>query len=157
MWKKIMKIKTAFIPLVLLCSGCLPYPHFEVKVAEINGKVTRDGTPLIGATVRVSEGASWSCSKSLVSTSTTNSKGEFYFEAKKEFRFVRPLFGDPFYINQLCIITGEETFLGYMERGVGWPREKLHLDCNITTTSAKVTETTPLSEIHRYMVCRPGT
>ena len=149
-----MKIRTATTFLVFLCSGCLPYPHFEVKVSDVKGKVTRDGIPLSGATVRISEKADWECNEALFATSTTNSEGQFDLKGKKKFRLVRPLIGDPFYINQLCIITGEETFLGYLGGGVGWPPETLHVTCNITSGSVKVTAKTPLSEIHRYAVCR---
>jgi len=150
-----MKIRIATIFLVLFCSGCLPYPHFEVKVSDVKGKVTRDGIPLSGATVKISENADWACNEALFATSTTNSEGEFDLKGKRKFRFVRPLIGDPFYINQICIINGNETFLGYLGGGVGWPPETLHFKCDITSRSVTVTEKTPLSEIHRYAVCTP--
>jgi hypothetical protein len=155
MWKKNMKIRTAAIFLVFLCSGCLPYPHFEVKVSDVTGKVTRDGIPLNGATVRISEKAHWACNEAWFASSTTNSEGQFDVKGKRKFRLVRPIIGDPYYFNQLCIINGEETFLGYLGSGTGWPPETLHVICNITSGSVNVTASTPLSEMRRHAVCTP--
>lgn len=152
-----MMIRIVTILLMLLCSGCLPYPHFEVVVSNVTGNVTRDGKPLSGATVRISNQPDWSCNKAVADITTTDSEGNFDLKGKKKFRFVRPLIGDPYYNNQVCIISGEETFLGYLQGSVGFQPEKLQIKCTINSESVPVTEKTPMSDIRRYSVCRPGT
>jgi len=150
-----MMIRVIAVLLMLLCAGCLPYPHFQVEVSKVTGTVTRDGKPLSGATVRISEQSDWSCSKAIAEISRTDSQGKIEINGKKMFRLIRPFMGDPFYVNQLCIVTEEETYLGFLRGGVGFPPEKLNIKCDITSESVPVTEKTPMPIIHRYAVCRP--
>lgn len=149
-------IRIVVFLLMILCSGCLPYPHYEVEVSNVIGNISRDDKPLNGATVRISEQSGWSCNKAVTDISKTDSEGNFELKGKKKFRFIRSVIGDPYYINQICIISGEETFLGFLQSGVGFPAETLHLKCTINSESVPVTVKTPMSVIHRYAVCRPG-
>jgi len=152
-------IKTRIITsmLMLICSGCLPCPHFEVKVPTVTGNITRDDKPLSGATIRISEEGDWSCNQAVAAISRTDTVGNFDLKEKKEFRFIRSFIGDPYYINQLCIIIDQEVYLGYLARGVGYPPERLHIKCRINQESRPVTEKTPKSEIYQYAVCTPDT
>lgn len=151
-----MRARIVTILLMLLCEGCVPSPHFRIEVSHVTGNVTKDSKPLSGAIVRISEQSDWSCNKAVAAISKTDFEGNFELKGKKTFRSVRPLIGDPYYINQICIISGEETFLGYLLSAIGYPPETLRLKCEINSESVPVTEKTPLSVIHRYAVCRPG-
>lgn len=144
------------IVLSFLCSSCVPLPHFETQRTHVSGSLTRNDAPLSEATLRVSVGGNtdWSCSKA-VTVSKTDSNGNFDLEGDKTFRFFRTLIGDPFYVYQLCISTGGEMFLGYMDRGVGYPRESLTLKCQITSNSKPIDENTPIASIRKYTVCTP--
>ena len=150
--------KMALIVLSFLCSSCVPLPHFETQRTHVSGTLTRNDAPLSEAALRVSVGGNtdWSCSKA-VTVSKTDSNGDFDLEGDKTFRFFRTLIGDPFYVYQLCISVGDKTFLGYMDRGVGYPRESLSLRCKITSDSNPIDENTSISTIHKYMICTPGT
>jgi hypothetical protein len=155
MWRRMMMIRIFVFLLIILCSSCLPYPHYEVEVSNVIGNVTKDNKPLNGATVKISQQYDWSCNKAVADISKTDSEGNFELKGKKKFRFIRSVIGDPYYINQICIISGEETFLGYLQSDVGFPSETLQLKCKITSESVPVTDKTPRSGIHRYAVCRP--
>jgi len=143
--------------LLFLCSACVPLPHFETQRPHVSGILIRNGSPLSEATLRVSVGGhtDWSCSKAII-VSKTDSNGYFDLEGDKSFRFFRTVIGDPFYIYQLCISTGDKMFLGYTARGVGYPQDSLTLKCKITPDSKSVDENTPISEIHKFAICTPG-
>lgn len=146
-------IKTLSLLLILLCFGCVPYLHYETKVSQVTGLVTRDGTPLSGATLRLSEKYHWSCNESVVSVSTTDLQGRFELKGKELFRLTRTVLGDPYYTNQLCIITEQGIFLGFLTGGVGHPPESLSVLCSINADSKPMEEKMPIAEARKSAVC----
>ncbi len=147
------------IACLAFCCACVPFPHYETKMPRVSGVVTKNATPLSGATVTISDSRTggWSCSKDVVATTITDSSGYFYLKAMKDFRVVRTVIGDQYYINPVCIITGETTFLGYVAKGVGYPPESLSVSCRIDSESKPVDEKTFSSSatILQYAICTP--
>ncbi len=150
-----MKDNIFLIVLMFFCSGCVPFPHFETQVPQVSGIVTKDGVPLSEAKVRISHREiDWSCSKA-ETVSTTDADGHFDLKRERKFRFIRPLIADPFFNYHLCIITGDNIYLGYMSGGVGYPPDSVTLNCKINSDSKSIDNKTPMAIIHKFAVCTP--
>jgi len=149
-----MKTKYFLILCLLFCSGCIPCPHFKKRIPRITATVTKNGRPLSGAEIRISDTpqSDASCNPAAVAFST-DVLGRIDFKGAKEFRMFAPLMGDPLYSTQLCIITEKEVFVGYVGGGIHLPDE-VNLSCDITPASKPVDEETPLSDIDKYAVCK---
>lgn len=148
-----MKIKYFLFLCLLFCSGCIPCPHFKKRIPRITATVTKNGAPLSGAVIRISDTprSDSSCNPAAVVLST-DALGRIDFKGAKYFKMFAPLMGDPFYSTQLCIITEKEVYMGYLGGGIHLP-DAVDLRCDITPDSKPVNEKTPMSVIDKYAVC----
>jgi hypothetical protein len=112
----VTRIAIIVLLLLSLCSGCVPYPHFERLTPAVTGTITMNGQPLSGAIIKISdtssfEGGDGKCSKNVMATASSDSYGHFKLKNGNTFRFFGVMFN--VYRSELCIVANGETYLGY--------------------------------------------
>ncbi|SRR5258706_3076519 len=110
----------------ILC-GCVPIPHMETYVPEINGRVTTAAVPVVGASVDVCAISSDDARCEVGQSSTTNQQGQFHVQERRHLVATLPLIGDRlFRFEVLLKVDGRTLHTQYA--GMGYPRS-LVLSC----------------------------
>jgi len=114
---------------ILLLGGCLPVPHRTQAVPALFGKVTRNGTPVQGAEIRVTYGLDRD--KSVV-VGPTDKSGSFAYPGKEDFH-VFVFFGDPGFDWSLTLHASGQEYLGFSDRGLGYVPKTVRFNCDLST------------------------
>jgi len=113
----------------------MPWPHYEVIAPEITGIATKGGNPLNNVVVYFNVNKPYSekeCKESLINTST-NTAGEFHFEAVKEFEATISV-GDRFFGWAVCFEIDNKLVLGWGKSEVGYSYPNVELICELNNT-----------------------
>jgi hypothetical protein len=121
----------ASVCLMLALGACAPFPHYDVVVPSIDGKVHRNGKPVTDAIVYFESpgSASEGCTFQSEVFSRTNSEGQFQFEQKKQFSFF--VFMDRWVTWQICIIDGNARYQGWYEKRFGGYLSEIRFNCDL--------------------------
>jgi hypothetical protein len=112
---------------IFLMSGCVPYPHEETKIPQINVLVENNGIPVNAAKISFQSYPEY---KEPVMLGVTGENGTLEFSGKSSAHLFKPL-GDPGY-NWSLYIENEGLYLtGYHRQGIGYGNQKLKLKCEI--------------------------
>lgn len=130
--------------LMLVLWACAPYPHYDVIVPSINGKVHRNGKPVTDAIVyfEYPRSADEDCTFRSELFSRTNDEGQFQFEEKKQFSFF--VFMDRWVTWQICITDGNAHYQGWYEKRFGGYLSEIRLNCNLENETQETNEGTML-------------
>ena len=115
---------------MLALGACAPFPHYEVVLPSIDGKIHRNGKPVSDAIVYFEyPDVNDSCTFKSEVFSRTNNEGRFQFEEKKKFRFF--VFMDRWVTWQICIADGNARYQGWYEKRLGGYPSEVKFDCNL--------------------------
>jgi Domain of unknown function (DUF6795) len=111
-----------------LAAGCVPLPHMQYDASAFSGVVTRAGTPVAGASIRVSTRYS-----KVTRETSTNQDGRFSTKPIREFQFFAVLLGDPISNYSLEITLDGQTYRGYAGGHMGFPPKQLSVICDLNS------------------------
>ncbi len=118
-------------------SGCLP--SRPTVTPAVSGRILLNGTPVAGAKVYVVDRLkSKDCSASKLEA-TTSPSGVFSIESTRAFEWSMP--GDRLVDLSVCVNYNGEWVMGYRESHVGYPRSKVHLECDLSAPGRSVSTT----------------
>jgi hypothetical protein len=139
----------------ILASGCVPFPHTVDVTPRIEGILSAGDGPLSGAEVRLTQILSdVVCSKAEQIT-YTDEAGKFQFQPISVFRFGFPLYGDPLYRWNVCVLAKGLTYAGTVDGTIGvLPPASVKLDCFINEGTIAVTPETTGREIDSLQICK---
>lgn len=137
---------------MFLCSACVPAPHSYTETPRVSGTVTKNGVPLSGATVLISDEFDDDVCSMAAKTTTTDADGRFKLSKTRGFGLFITM-GDHLYSNQLCIKTADKTYIGYSRKEIGYPPKSIKLKCDINTKSITVDEKRSKAGIDQLAVC----
>lgn len=117
--------------LLLTLGACAPFPHYDVVVPLIDGKIHRNGKAVTDAIVYFEHprSAGEECTFQSELFSRTNNEGRFRFEEKKQFSFF--VFMDRWVIWQICIADGNARYQGWYEERFGGYLSEIRFNCNL--------------------------
>jgi hypothetical protein len=122
--------RAASLVLMLALGACAPFPHYEVVLPSIAGKIHRNGKPVSDAMVYFEyPEVNDSCTFQSEVFSRTNNEGQFQFKEKKKFRFF--VFMDRWVTWQICIDDGNARYQGWYEKRLGGYPSEVRFDCNL--------------------------
>lgn len=118
---------------MLALGACAPFPHYDVVVPSIVGKIHRNGKPVADAMVyfEYPEPVDDSCTFQSEVSSRTNNEGKFQFDQKEQFSFF--VFMDRWVTWQICIVDGNARYRGWYEHRFGGYPSAVRFDCNLET------------------------
>ena len=118
---------------MLALGACAPFPHYDVVLPSIVGKVHRNGKPVADAMVyfEYPEPVDDGCAFQSEAFSRTNNQGQFQFDQKQQFSFF--VFMDRWVTWQICIVDGNARYQGWYEKRFGGYPSDNRFDCNLET------------------------
>jgi hypothetical protein len=116
---------------ILALGACAPFPHYDVVLPLISGKVHRNGKPVADAIVyfEYPEPDNDSCSFESEVLFHTNKEGQFRFAQKERFSFF--VFMDKWVTWRICIADGNARYQGWYEHRLGGYPSEVKFDCNL--------------------------
>lgn len=125
-----LKLEASLV-LMLTLGACAPFPHYEVVLPSIAGKIHRNGEPVTDAMVyfEYPEPDKNSCTFQSEVFSRTNNEGLFLFEERKQLSFF--VFMDRWVTWQICIADGNARYQGWYENRFGGYPSEVRFDCNL--------------------------
>ena len=139
------ELKTgATLCLILTLAACAPFPHYDVVVPSIEGKIHRNGRPVTDAIVyfEYPGPASDGCTFQSELVSRTNDEGHFQFEQEEQFSFF--VFMDRWITWQICITDGNSHYQGWYEKRFGGYLPEIKFNCNLENEPYETREGTML-------------
>jgi hypothetical protein len=134
----------ASLGLMLALGACVPFPHYEVVLPSIDGKVHRNGKPVTDAIVyfEYPDSPGSSCTFQSEVFSRTNNEGQFQFAERQQFSFF--VFMDRWVTWQICITDGSARYQGWYEKRFGGHLSEIRFNCNLENKPHETHEETML-------------
>src|SRR5262245_20104196 len=125
-------LRSALTLLAVGSLGCVPAPGYVEVGATVGGVVVRGERPVSGIEVLVSEKRGGLSGEHPLAQDTTDGTGSFTIEAVREFRLVRPLYGDALYEWYICIDDGQSRVPAYSAASLGVVPSGIGLRCDLS-------------------------
>mgnify|MGYP007022265501 CR=1 FL=1 len=117
----------------VLCGACVPLPHNVTRTPQLSGKITASGTPVVGASLFVTNSYRANSCGEASSVGKTNADGNFMLAQQNDFHWFYAPLVVPVSVSVfvLCIGDSGAQVLGY--RGVTFQNssQPLSLECDL--------------------------
>jgi len=146
---KFWKITIALI--VLSLTGCMaiPAPHTRQVIPEVNGLITLNNQPVVGAEIRLYKQKKLNqCSESKY-MSLSDEKGRFYFKGNRDFRFLIVV-GDPVTSWGMCIRYQNQDYKGWTFKRIGYAPKEISVNCELTAEANEIGFGVGICEVNKH-------
>ena len=147
--------RLALTLLTVLGCGCVPIPHTVDVTPKIEGVLSNEVESVSGAEVRLTQNLSDVVCAKAEHVTYTDTAGRFAFQPISRFNLVYPLYGDPVYRWNVCVITKGLTYAGTVGATLGsLPPASIKLDCVVKASTTPVTPQTTGREVDSLQICK---